>query len=123
MGPSRQHKARANFTTEFFEAGGFEMLNNDGFETFHAAAQAALDSNVSAVVICSTDEMYPDLVPPLVGQIKSAKPGMIVILAGYPQDQIEAHRAAGIDEFIHLRANCYEINHWLQQQIGVLDHG
>lgn len=123
MGPPRQHSARANFTTSFFEVGGFEMVSNNGFDTVDDAVQAALDSGAQAVVICSTDETYPELVPPLVHEIKSTSPETIVILAGYPQDQVEAHRAVGIDEFIHIRANCYEINHWLHQQIGVTQDG
>ena len=46
---------------------------------------------------------------------------MIVILAGYPQDQIEAHQAAGVDDFIHIRANCYDMNDKLLQQMGVIE--
>lgn len=113
------YRARADFTTGFFEVGGFEVINKGRFNSPEEAAQAALDSNASVVVICSTDDNYPQIVPPLVSQIKTHKPDMVVILAGYPQDQIEVHRASGVDEFIHIRANCYEINRWLQQQIGV----
>ena len=29
----------------------------------------------------------------------------IIVLAGFPQDQIEAHKKAGVDEFIHIRAD------------------
>jgi methylmalonyl-CoA mutase len=71
------------------------------------------------VVICSTDDTYPELVPPLTKAIKDAKPETTVILAGYPQDQIDAHKQAGVDDFIHLRANCYEMLVNLQQKIGV----
>lgn len=113
------YRARADFTTGFFEAGGFEIINNGRFNSPKEAAQAALDSGAPVVVICSTDDNYPQIVRPLVSAVKAQRPETLVILAGYPQEQIEAHRAAGIDEFIHIRANCYEINRWLQQQIGV----
>jgi methylmalonyl-CoA mutase len=113
------YRARADFTTGFFEVGGFEIINNGRFNSPEEAAQATLDSGAPVVVICSTDDNYPQIVAPLVSQIKAQKPDMVVILAGYPQEQIDAHRAAGIDEFIHVRANCYETNRWLQQQIGV----
>ena len=119
MGPLRQHKARADFTIGFFEVGGFEMLNNSGFATPADAAGAALESDAEVVVICSTDETYPDLVPPIVEQIKTVKPDMYIILAGYPKDQIAAYQASGIDDFIHIRSNCYEINRKLQQHLGV----
>jgi methylmalonyl-CoA mutase len=112
------YRARADFTTGFFEVGGFEIINNGRFNSPEEAAQAALDSDAPVVVICSTDDNYPQIVPPLVSTIKAQKPDVVVILAGYPQDQIDAHRAAGIDEFIYIRANCYEMNRWLQQRIG-----
>jgi methylmalonyl-CoA mutase len=54
----------------------------------------------------------------LVQGIKTKQPDTVVILAGYPQDQIEAHKAAGIDAFIHLGADCLAINQWLQRVIG-----
>ncbi len=119
MGPIPQHKPRADFTTGFFQVGGFEVIGNNGFGTTDEAAQAALDSGAPIVVICSTDDTYPELVPPLTKAIKDARPETTVILAGYPQDQIDAHKQAGVDDFIHLRANCYEMLVNLQQKIGV----
>lgn len=119
MGPIPQHKPRADFTTGFFEVGGFEVLTNQGFPTPEAAAQAALDSGAPIVVICSTDDTYPDLVPPLTKLMKDGRPETVVVLAGYPQDQVDAHRAAGVDDFVHVRANCYEMLVNFQQRIGV----
>jgi methylmalonyl-CoA mutase len=119
MGPIPQFKARADFTTGFLEVGGFEMIRLGGFSTPDEAAQAALDSGAGVVVICSTDDTYPDLVPPITQQIKAAKPDIMVIVAGYPSEHIENFKAAGVDDFIHLRANCYEMNVNLQQKIGV----
>jgi methylmalonyl-CoA mutase len=113
------YQARAAFTTAFFEPGGFEVLDQGAFETPEAAVQAALDSDAPVVVICSTDEAYPEIVPPLAQAIKAANPAVLVILAGYPEDQIEDHRAAGVDEFVHLRSNCYAANLSVQQRIGV----
>jgi methylmalonyl-CoA mutase len=120
MGPRAQHKARTDFTIGFYEIGGFELLNNKGFATPEEAAEAALASGAPAMVICSTDNTYPDIVPPLVSRVKEGKPDMTVILAGYPKDQVEAHRATGVDDFIHLRANCYEMNEKLLRFLGVV---
>ncbi len=114
MGPLRQYKARADFTRGFFAVGGFEMIDEGGFDSPETAANAALKSEAKAVVICSTDETYPELVSPLVQGIKTQQPGAIVILAGYPKEQIEAHKAAGINAFIHLGADCLATNQWLQ---------
>jgi methylmalonyl-CoA mutase len=116
MGPLRQHKPRAEFTRGFFEVAGFELVDSAGFASPEAAARAALASGAKAVVICSTDETYPEIVPPLVQGIKAQRPDAVVILAGYPKEQIEAHKAAGIDAFIHLGADCLALNHWLQEK-------
>ncbi len=120
MGPIPQHKARADFTTGFFETGGFEVLKNDGFPIVEEAARAAADSGAPIVVICSTDDTYPELVPLLVKLIKEARPDTTVLLAGYPADLVETFKQAGVDDFIHVRANCYELLLKLMKQKGVL---
>jgi methylmalonyl-CoA mutase len=120
MGPIVQHKARADYVTGFLQVGGFEVLGNDGFATVETAAQSALASGAPMVVICSTDETYPDLVPPLAQAIKAAKPDTLVVLAGYPTDHAAAFKAAGVDDFIHVRANLYETLANFQQKLGVV---
>jgi len=119
LGPIPQHKARADFSRGFLEVGAFEVIGNEGFGTTDQAIQAAIASGAQAVVICSTDKTYPELVPPLAKGLKAAKPGVLVLVAGYPADHVEAFKAAGVDDFIHLRANCYELLTKLQNQMGV----
>ena len=114
-----QSKARADFATSFFEAGGFAVTGGSGYATPTEAAQAAQASGASIVVICTTDEAYPTLVPALAALIKADRPDTTLVLAGYPADQITTYQAAGIDEFIHLRADCYAILARLQQLKGV----
>lgn len=120
MGPIPQHKARADFSTSFFNVGAFETIGNDGFKTVEEAAEATLASGTKAVVICSSDATYPDLVPPLVQKIKAADPGIMVILAGYPKEHVEAFKAAGVDEFLHMRSNALELLGKLQKHLGVI---
>ncbi|MEZ4592418.1 MAG: methylmalonyl-CoA mutase family protein [Chloroflexota bacterium] len=118
MGPLRQHKARADFTRGFFEVGGFALIDSPGFDSPQAAAQAALDSEASVTVICSTDETYPEIVPPLVQTIQAQRPDALVILAGYPKEQVEAHKAAGVAAFIHLGADCLALNRQVQEKLA-----
>ncbi|WP_133512202.1 methylmalonyl-CoA mutase family protein [Candidatus Thiosymbion oneisti] len=119
LGPTPQHKARADFSRGFLEVGAFEVIGNEGFGTTDQAIQAAIASGAGAVVICSTDKTYPKLVPPLAKGIKATKPDTLVLVAGYPADHVEAFKAAGVDDFIHIRANCYELLDKLQNQMGV----
>jgi methylmalonyl-CoA mutase len=120
IGPIPQHKPRADFSTDFFQTGGFEIITNDGFATADEAAKAALDSGASIVTICSTDATYPDVVPALTKAVKGAKSNAAVIVAGYPKDQIEAFKAAGVDDFIHMQANVYQVITDLQKKLGVI---
>ena len=121
MGPIPQHKARADFTTGFLQVGAFEVLGNDGFKTVEEAADAARASGADAVVICSTDATYPEIVPALAPKLHEALPKARVFLAGAaPKDLLETYKEAGIDEYISVRANCYEILESLQKQKGMI---
>jgi methylmalonyl-CoA mutase len=109
MGPLKQFKGRADFSRTFFEVGGFEIIYPKGFVTTDEAVKAAIESKAQAVVICSTDDTYPNLVPPIVKGIKEKSKDVAVILAGYPKDQIEEHKKSGVDDFIYLGADAHQI--------------
>lgn len=119
MGPLKQHKARADFSRGFFEVAGFEVIVPPGAKSTDEAAGAALKSGANAVCICSTDDTYPEIVPALVKTLRAQKPDVFVILAGYPAEQIEAHKAAGVNEFIHIRANALEVLTNIAVKLGV----
>ena len=122
MGPIPQHKARADFTRGFLQVGAFEVLGNDGFQTVEEAAAAAKESGADACVICSTDPTYPEIVPALAPKLHEALPNATVFLAGAaPADLLETYKAAGIDDYISVRANCYQILEALQQKKGMMD--
>jgi len=70
-------------------------------------------------VICSTDDTYPELVPAFAKAVKAANPKVQVIMAGLMPDHVEAFKAAGVDEFIHLRANNLQLLSDLQALTGV----
>ena len=121
MGPIPQHKARADFTTGFLQVGAFEVLGNDGFKTVDEAAEAARASGADAVVICSTDATYPEIVPALAPKLHKVLPQARVFLAGAaPKDLLETYKEAGIDEYISVRANCYEVLESLQKKKGMI---
>lgn len=120
MGPLRQHKARADFSAAFMEIAGFKVLRNDGFATVDEAIEVALESEANIVVICSTDETYPELVPPLARAVKAVYPEKQVILAGLPAPEYkDVYMKAGVDHFIHIKANCLEILEALQMTRGI----
>lgn len=118
MGPIPQHKPRADFTTGFFEVGAFEVLKNNGFKDVSSAVRAGLESGAQIGVICSTDEAYPEFVPEIAKAIKSKAPEMSLVVAGRPPKELEStYREAGIDHFIYMGADCYNLLSSFQKEV------
>ena len=119
MGPVQQHKARVDFTIDFLKPGGFSTIVGNGYESPSKAAEAALKSKAKIVVICSSDDTYPELVPELSKLLKNEAPETFLLVAGFPKDHIESFKSHGVDEFIHLRANHLKILQLLQNKVGI----
>jgi len=119
MGELKEHKARADFARGFFAAGGYEVVSAGAFATPADAALAFAKSVAPVAVICSTDERYPVLVPLLTAAIRAKSPRAIFILAGNPPEQAEAHKKAGIDEFIHARADAVALLEKIHHLLGI----
>lgn len=118
MGSMKQFKARADFSREFFEVAGFNVEYPNGFVAPSDLMKAVEEAKPIAVVICSTDENYPDLVEPIVQGIKSMNKNILVILAGYPKDYVELFKQQGIDDFIYLGVDAYKFFLSLLEKIG-----
>ncbi|MCG8450660.1 MAG: methylmalonyl-CoA mutase subunit beta [Pirellulales bacterium] len=119
MGPIAHHTARATYSKSFFEAGGFEVISNEGFQDANAAAQALAKSGASIAVICSSDKLYPEVVPEVAPLLKAAG-ARTVVLAGKPGTNEEAWRAAGVDRFIFISCNVLGTLREMLQEEGVL---
>jgi methylmalonyl-CoA mutase len=119
MGSLKEHKARADFSRGFFSVGGYDVTSPAGFKTPEEAVAAFAKSGADVAVICSTDDNYPALVPALAAEIRAQKPGVTIVLAGFPQEQIEAHKKAGVDEFIHIRADALEVLSKIHTKLGI----
>ena len=119
MGPVPDHKPRAAFATNFFEAGGIEAIANDGFETSEEAAEAFAAAGAAMVVICSSDARYPDLVPELARELEQ-RGARTVLVAGKPGDYEASWREAGVTGFIHIGCDQYRMLADLLEEEGVL---
>lgn len=119
IGPVKQHKARADFSRGFFEAGGCEVINGKAVDNINDGIAAAKESGAKVFVLCSTDDTYPQLVPEFTNGIRSALPGSLCVLAGYPKDQVDDHKRSGIDDFIFLGADVVQIISSIFEKTGV----
>ncbi len=119
FGSPKQSKARADFSSGFFATGGFDVHQETlGAKSVEEAVAQATASKADVIVLCSTDDTYPEIVPAFVPAIKAALPKAKIILAGYPTDQIEAHKATGVDDFIHLKVDCLAFLNTLQKELS-----
>lgn len=136
MGKIPQHKARADFSTSFLQVGEFNVHLNNGFQDDEDKPGSRWDKCVEALkagaddkgtpydvaVICSTDATYPEDVPALAPRLKEVLGDGTLFLAGAaPKDLEETYRKAGVDDFISVKANCYEILRMLQKKKGMIE--
>lgn len=120
MGALKQNKARADFSKSFFELGGFDVISLQRYHTVESAIDSATKSDSKIVVICSTDESYPEIVPQITYGIKEERKDMLIVLAGYPKEYVDKFKKYGIDEFIYLGCDAHIILKSLMTKTGVI---
>jgi len=121
FGPPKQSKARADFAFGFLAAGGYDIRQETaGAKSVEEAIAQAVAAKAPVVVVCSTDDTYPEIIPAFVPALKAKLPGVKVLLAGFPPDQIEAHKASGVDDFIHLKVDCLAFLSNLHKELGLI---
>jgi methylmalonyl-CoA mutase len=119
LGPVAHHTARATYARNFFEAGGFEVIGNNGFKEADDAVQAFRDSGAKVAVLCSSDKLYPDFVPQVAPKLKAAG-ARSVVLAGNPGANEAAWRGAGVDRFIFIKCDVLATLREMLREEGVL---
>lgn len=117
VGNLAMRKARAMFSTNFIGCAGFQIFDNNGFDNVDEAVEEALKTKADIYVVCSSDDEYPQVTKPIIDGIKAKYPDALFILAGYPKEHIEMLKNAGIDEFIHVRANVYKTLEEIQNKL------
>jgi methylmalonyl-CoA mutase len=105
IGNLTMRKARAGFASNFFSVAGFEVMDNNGFNSVEEGVDAAVKAKADIIVLCSSDDEYPELVPKAV---EAAKGKAILVLAGYPKAIIDDLKAAGMENFIYAGQNVPE---------------
>lgn len=119
LGPPAHHTARATYSKNFFEAGGFEVISNDGFNNVDDAAAAFKKSGARIAVVCSSDKRYPEYASGAAAKLKQAG-ARTVVLAGLPGDNESAWRGAGVDRFIYSKCDVLSTLRDLLAEEGVL---
>jgi methylmalonyl-CoA mutase len=99
LGSAADFTARATFAKSFFEAGGIEAVDSEGFSDPSVLAAAWKASGTALVCICSSDKVY---LQQAVGAARAltAAGAKHIYLAGRPGEQEAALRDSGIADFI-----------------------
>jgi methylmalonyl-CoA mutase len=116
FGDSKMRRARAEFSTEFFQCAGFAIVKPPAFATVEAALASIKAEKPDFVVLCSSDPEYTTLAAQVCPLVKQP-----VIVAGYPKDALEQLKQGGVAEFVHIRSNAIETLTALQRKLGIGD--
>lgn len=109
-------RARAGFASNFFGCAGFSVTDNIGFDGVEEGMKAAAEAKADIVVLCSSDEEYPEGASGAAGKMKD---GQLLVVAGYPKETVDQLKQAGVKHFIHMRANLLETLGAIQDELGM----
>jgi methylmalonyl-CoA mutase len=99
LGTPADYTARATFAKSFFETGGIEAVDSEGFTDPVALATAFKASGAALVCLCSSDKTYAGHATAAAKALQAAG-ARHIYLAGRPGEQEAALRAAGVNDFI-----------------------
>lgn len=104
IGNLAMRQARAQFSCNFLACAGYQVIDNLGFASVKEGIEAAMKAQADIVVICSSDDEYAEYAIPA---FKALNGRAMFIVAGAPAC-MEELKAAGIENFIHVRCNVLE---------------
>jgi methylmalonyl-CoA mutase len=99
LGTPADFTARATFAKSFFETGGIEAIDSEGFSDPAALAAAFKASGAALVCLCSQDKVYARQAEAAAKALQDAG-AKHIYLAGRPGAQEAPLRSAGVSEFI-----------------------
>jgi methylmalonyl-CoA mutase len=99
LGAPADFTARATFARSFFETGGIEAIDGDGFADFAALAAACKASGAALACLCSSDKIYAQQAEAAAQALQNAG-AKHIYLAGRPGERETALRGAGVGDFI-----------------------
>jgi methylmalonyl-CoA mutase len=99
LGTAADFTARAAFAKSFFETGGIEALDTEGFADPAALAAAFRASGATTACLCSSDKAYAGHAVAAAKALQAAG-ARHIYLAGRPGEQEAALRGAGVGDFI-----------------------
>jgi len=115
IGNLAMRQARAQFSCNFLACAGYKVIDNLGFKTVEEGIDAALEAKADIVVICSSDDEYAEYAIPAFQYLNGRA---MFVVAGAPAC-MEDLKAAGIENYIHVKCNVLETLKEYNQKLGI----
>jgi len=115
IGNLAMRQARAQFSCNFLACAGYKVIDNLGFKTVEEGVDAALAAKADIVVLCSSDDEYAEYAVPAFNYLAGRA---MFVVAGAPAC-MEDLKAAGIENFIHVRCNVLETLISYNEKLGI----
>ena len=115
IGNLAMRQARAQFSCNFLACAGYKVIDNLGFKTVEEGVDAALEAKADIVVICSSDDEYAEYAIPA---FKYLNGRAMFVVAGAPAC-MEDLKAAGIENYVHVKCNVLETLKEYNQKLGI----
>lgn len=109
LGDPAQYGPRLGFARNFFQVGGFRVVQEGFFDDAEKAGEAAASNGAKVVVLVGLDETYQEMAVPTARVMAGLDSPPLVVLAGRPRDLMTELEQAGVSQFIHLRSDGPEI--------------
>jgi methylmalonyl-CoA mutase len=100
LGTPADFTARATFAKSFFEAGGIQAVDSEGFAEPAKLAAAFKASGAALACLCSSDKVYAEHAEATAKALQTAG-ARHIYLAGRPAEAEAALRAAGVTGFVY----------------------
>lgn len=118
VGEPAQWRGRVEFCRAYFGVGGFVAVETAGAVEVEEVARQFAATGARAAVICSSDAVYPGVVPRLVPALRAVG-ASVVLLAGRPKELVEAMMAAGVELFVQMGGDAVVLLGELQRRLEV----
>lgn len=115
IGNLAMRQARAQFSCNFLACAGYKVVDNLGFKTVEEGVDAAMKAGADIVVLCSSDDEYAEYAVPAYKYLDGRA---MFVVAGAPACMDDL-KAAGIENFIHVRCNVLETLKEYNAKLGI----
>jgi methylmalonyl-CoA mutase len=109
LGELKQYKPRLDFMKGFLASGGLQTVESGPKQSLEQAKQFILGQKTKYFCLCGSNDQYESEGHGILSALKKEFPDRIFYLAGLPHKDVHMQWIdEGVNQFIHLKSNCYE---------------